>query len=637
MKATRTIAIRLICALSLLYAVGTADAQTPERPAAGQGRYLMVLWDSGTPGEDGVPVRNLEEPNLQSIGGTLLHSVDRTRLIDLPLEEVAALRQHPSIRYLQRVWMGEPPEEIEEEPLTAKASPRLAAEDGPETWGPRAYTYDGSGNIKSIGVDNYTYDTAGRLIQATVAGSTEKYKYDAFGNLIEMAVDGAAPVPIPVDGSSNRLTGKSYDAAGNLLADGRFDYDSLNMLSRSKGHFYLYDVNDELLGVVNSGGARWTFRDFEGRVLREYYTPNPNDWSVAWLWRQDFIYGEGELVAGETPQFFALGDPTRVYGGIRHYHLDHLKSVRMVTDADGRSMAQHEYYPFGASATKKNQEYALLKDFEIDEARFAGHWRDFQNNYDLEQRDYLDYMHARHYEPATGRFLSVDPVLDVKGNLPSPQGWNRYAYARNNPLLRVDPDGRKDKVFIVAALEAKYTMPMQRMLNAELRGTPYAGRVEVIGPSASRGQMLATLRNADSSDIVIIASHGGRSPDAARGGNIGTLFNGQSQITSGATMAQWANDGSAPKAVILAGCCTNQTAQTITNTAGSETLGTNHRTINGENQPGAVVATGVLARGGTIQDAATAANQHIKTDGGCGRNTGCDPNQPVRYEANPPQ
>jgi hypothetical protein len=236
-----------------------------------------------------------------------------------------------------------------------------------------------------------------------------------------------------------------------------------------------------------------------------------------------------------------------------------------------------------------------------------------------------------------GRFLSVDPVMNVKSNVSSPQGWNRYAYARNNPVLRVDPDGRKDKVFIVAALEAKYTMPMQRMLNSELKGTPYAGRVEVIGPSASRGQMLLTLRNADSSDIVIIASHGGRSADAARGGNIGTLFNGQGQITSGATMAQWANDGSAPKAVILAGCCTNQVAQTITNTAGSETLGTNQRTINGENQPGAVAATGVLARGGTIQDAAAAANQHIKTDGNCGRNPGCDASQPARFEANPPR
>jgi len=36
----------------------------------------------------------------------------------------------------------------------------------------------------------------------------------------------------------------------------------------------------------------------------------------------------------------------------------------------------------------------------------------------------------------------VDPSMNVRRNLRDPQGWNRYAYARNNPLNRVDPDGR---------------------------------------------------------------------------------------------------------------------------------------------------------------------------------------------------
>lgn len=41
-----------------------------------------------------------------------------------------------------------------------------------------------------------------------------------------------------------------------------------------------------------------------------------------------------------------------------------------------------------------------------------------------------------------GRFLSVDPVLDVKSNLGNPQGWNRYSYVRNNPMRFTDPSGR---------------------------------------------------------------------------------------------------------------------------------------------------------------------------------------------------
>jgi len=38
-----------------------------------------------------------------------------------------------------------------------------------------------------------------------------------------------------------------------------------------------------------------------------------------------------------------------------------------------------------------------------------------------------------------GRFLSVDPVL---GDPHNPQSWNRYTYARNNPIRYTDPDGR---------------------------------------------------------------------------------------------------------------------------------------------------------------------------------------------------
>jgi len=41
-----------------------------------------------------------------------------------------------------------------------------------------------------------------------------------------------------------------------------------------------------------------------------------------------------------------------------------------------------------------------------------------------------------------GRFLSVDPHLDIKKNLPEPRRWNRYAYVTNNPLRYTDPDGR---------------------------------------------------------------------------------------------------------------------------------------------------------------------------------------------------
>jgi RHS repeat-associated protein len=52
------------------------------------------------------------------------------------------------------------------------------------------------------------------------------------------------------------------------------------------------------------------------------------------------------------------------------------------------------------------------------------------------------YFGARYYHSGVGRFTTIAPVLDVDQALADPQRWNRYTYARNNPLRYVDPDGR---------------------------------------------------------------------------------------------------------------------------------------------------------------------------------------------------
>ena len=44
---------------------------------------------------------------------------------------------------------------------------------------------------------------------------------------------------------------------------------------------------------------------------------------------------------------------------------------------------------------------------------------------------------ARYYDPVLGRFVSVDPVMD----LADPQQWHGYAYANNNPITWSDPTG----------------------------------------------------------------------------------------------------------------------------------------------------------------------------------------------------
>lgn len=49
----------------------------------------------------------------------------------------------------------------------------------------------------------------------------------------------------------------------------------------------------------------------------------------------------------------------------------------------------------------------------------------------------LTHLGAREYDPTTGRFISVDPLMD----LADPQHWNGYSYANNNPINLSDPTG----------------------------------------------------------------------------------------------------------------------------------------------------------------------------------------------------
>jgi RHS repeat-associated protein len=64
----------------------------------------------------------------------------------------------------------------------------------------------------------------------------------------------------------------------------------------------------------------------------------------------------------------------------------------------------------------------------------------------------LVYMQQRYYDPAIGRFLSVDPVGPLAD---STNHFGRYHYAANNPYTNVDPDGRR---CVVANADSVYCM-----------------------------------------------------------------------------------------------------------------------------------------------------------------------------------
>jgi len=325
-------------------------------------------------------------------------------------------------------WMGQDPNRLGR-PSALWTSGVANAED----WNSGAYLYDGSGNIRAIGGQRYRYDGVSRLMEAelripetsaTLFG-VESFTYDAYGNLTsrETTEGGSTTVTnTPADAATNRLTGAtSYDSEGNLTSwnGAQYGFDALGRMIRmqngAEDWLFVYSSGGERVLQVDGGGAgakRWTVRDVAGRVLREWIEPQGG--SPAW--DRDWIYRGANLLA--------TVDATTT----RHLTLDHLGTPRLVTDQSGAKLAFKSYWPYGREATDPNQD-ALSK-------KFTGHERDA---YDPSSTaDDLDYMHARFANPATGRFLSVDPLA---GGIGRPQSLNRFAYVGGNPVSAVDPTG----------------------------------------------------------------------------------------------------------------------------------------------------------------------------------------------------
>ncbi|MGA7992652.1 MAG: hypothetical protein WCC53_14530, partial [Thermoanaerobaculia bacterium] len=120
------------------------------------------------------------------------------------------------------------------------------------------YSYDGSGNIKSIGGDMFTYDARGHLTGGSYAwpGSPwDSYAYDAFGNQTGHASE-AGTQTLDTDPSTNRLVSSSYDSLGNLKTNGpdQHWYDALSRHTRYAGpgaaERYYYDGAGERFARV---------------------------------------------------------------------------------------------------------------------------------------------------------------------------------------------------------------------------------------------------------------------------------------------------------------------------------------------------------------------------------------------------
>ena len=104
----------------------------------------------------------------------------------------------------------------------------------------------------------------------------------------------------------------------------------------------------------------------------------------------------------------------------RYYeHSDHLGSPVAQTRTNGALATRTRYTPFGLEMDT----VGLLKDQD----GFPGHIKDSAT--------------GLNYDPVMGRFLSVDPVTFLDTGQPGM--FNRYTYSLNDPINRIDPDGRQ--------------------------------------------------------------------------------------------------------------------------------------------------------------------------------------------------
>jgi len=112
---------------------------------------------------------------------------------------------------------------------------------------------------------------------------------------------------------------------------------------------------------------------------------------------------------------------------IHYYHNDHLGTSSIVTNSNNDILDISDTLPYGETRYHDNDEG--VTDY------FALHEKDTDTG--------LTYMKARYYDPVSHRFMSLDPVAQYNPEvtLNDPQQLNAYAYARNNPMTYVDPDG----------------------------------------------------------------------------------------------------------------------------------------------------------------------------------------------------
>ncbi|WP_405061306.1 RHS repeat-associated core domain-containing protein [Kribbella sp. NBC_01505] len=258
----------------------------------------------------------------------------------------------------------------------------------------------------------------------TVAGATTStYEYPAAGEARPHAVQKITTTG--TDGTT-KVNEYGYDAVGNQTT----------RKVAGVGETFTWDTEGKLAKVKKGNQETGYIYDADGnRLLRK-----DNTGTTLYLGDTEVLLMPDGSELGT--RYYKFGQQTigvRVGTKLTWLGSDHHGSATLTVDAQTQAFQRKRITPYGEARGPIPTAWPGQKDF-------VGGTRDDSTG--------LVHLGAREYDPTTGRFVSVDPVIDGT----DPQQLNGYAYANNSPASFVDADGKRYRVQTITISETKRTV-----------------------------------------------------------------------------------------------------------------------------------------------------------------------------------